>query len=196
MTALFREKVEKLVERWFGNFDTSLLTYHCYGHTLEVSNNVRQYAEDIFKEAADWLYISGLFHDTGYLHAYHNHEEKSMELAEHFLKIMKVPYEEISFVTKCIESTKLGVSAFFPEAALLKDTDLAYGVTEKFKERGPLLRKEWELNLNNHYADKEWEELQFNFLNTLSFESDFGRQYFIPKVKENLLFQTEILANF
>lgn len=196
MTTLFIEKVENLVERWFSDADTSLLIYHSYGHTLEVSNNVRSYARGIFKEASDWLYISGLFHDTGYLHAYHNHEEKSMELAEHFLKIMKVPFEEISFVTKCIESTKLGERALFHEAALLKDTDLAYGVSEKFRERGPLLRKEWELNLNNHYADKEWEELQFNFLNTLSFESDFGKQYFMPKVHENLFFQTEILANF
>jgi predicted metal-dependent HD superfamily phosphohydrolase len=175
-----------LIEDLFQKSDTSRLTYHTYMHTQEVSSKALDAARALNLETAELLFVAGLFHDTGYLIGYHKHEEKSMELAEHYLKKNQIPFEEINFINECIAATELGVSPLQEAAALLKDCDLSYGITDKFFERGPQLRKEWELNLDKFYSDDDWEKLQLDFLEHVLFSSNYAKTHFKPIVEENL----------
>jgi len=192
---IFSDKISAIVEQLFISNDTSKLCYHSYAHTIEVAESVLKYAQNQNLEQAELIYVAGLFHDCGYLFGYQKHEEKSMEIAEHFLRKIYIPQEEISFINECIAATELGVKPKHEEAALLKDTDLAYGVTNKFKERGPMLRKEWELNLNKFYTNLDWEKLQLDFLENLRFESSFANLNFISIVNDNLIFQRKLLSS-
>jgi len=178
-----------LIEDLFQKSDTSRLTYHSYGHTQEVATKVLDAAKMLNLETADLLYVAGLFHDTGYLFGYQKHEEKSMEMAEHFLKKNQIPSEEINFINECIAATEIGIPPAHEASALLKDCDLSYGITDKFFERGPLLRKEWELNLDKYYSDEAWEKLQLDFLDHVAFSSNYANTHFLPFVKKNLIMQ-------
>lgn len=178
-----------LIEDLFQKSDTSRLTYHTYAHTQEVSSIVLVAARALNLETAELLFVAGLFHDTGYLFGFQKHEEKSMELAEHYLIKNQIPFEEINFVNECIAATELGVSPLHEAAALLKDCDLSYGITDKFFERGALLRREWELNLDKFYSDEDWEKLQLDFLEHVSFSSNYAKNQFMPIVKENKVLQ-------
>jgi putative nucleotidyltransferase with HDIG domain len=185
----FFKNIPLLIEDLFLKNDTSRLIYHSYAHTIEVADKSSIAAKEINLETTDLLFIAGLFHDTGYLFTYQKHEEKSMEIAEHYLKKNQIPFEEISFINECIAATELGVKPLHETAALLKDTDLAYGISDHFFERGPLLRKEWELNLEKYYSDEEWEKLQLDFLENVQFESEYAQICFLPIVTENISLQ-------
>jgi predicted metal-dependent HD superfamily phosphohydrolase len=182
-------KIPLLIEDLFQKSETSLLIYHTFSHTHEVSAKVLDAARALNLETAELLFVAGLFHDTGYLFGYQKHEEKSMELAEHYLKKIQIPFEEINFVNECIAATELGVSPSQEAAALLKDCDLSYGITDKFFERGPQLRKEWELNLDKFYSDEDWEKLQFDFLEHVLFSSNYAKTHFMPIVEANKILQ-------
>lgn len=186
--SLFISENSTKVRSLFASHDTAHLHYHSPGHTQEVLQSVIMMAKalDLSEKELALLQVSALWHDVGYLYTYHGHEDKGMELSAAFLSETGCAAADIALVAACIEATKLMQEPRNELEALLSDADLAYGVTEHFFERGPLLRKEWELCLDKHYSELEWEKLQANFLSTVQFHSTFGKTNFAPIVAENL----------
>jgi predicted metal-dependent HD superfamily phosphohydrolase len=179
---------EKEVARLFGSADCSKLLYHSHAHTCEVTARVIEISKVSTLSEAEktWLLIAAHWHDVGYLSTYHEHEEKGMDLVALFLEEQGVAQTDIDFVRACIEATKLHQTPRNLAESILSDADLAYGVTNHFFERGPLLRKEWELCLGKSYSDVEWEQLQLSFLPEVQFFSPYGQTYYAPIVKANL----------
>ena len=171
----------------FETEDCSKLFFHDYQHTVEVVQTIRtiHQALKIEPPKALLLEIAAWFHDVGYLYTYHQHEAKSIALAKAFLTSQKVAIEDIDFVCTCIATTELALVPTTLYQALLKDADLAFGVTNHFFDRGPLLRKEWEVQLDKYYTEEEWQKLQYNFISNVEFFSAYGQQHFLPISQQN-----------
>ena len=82
-------------------------------HNLDHALLVKKYAETIGEHAAldpdemNILRICALFHDTGYVNSYEQHNEESVAIASAFLSEHEVDQQTISHVAEIIRSNKL-----------------------------------------------------------------------------------------
>ena len=80
-----KDKVITILEKQING----TLSYHNVGHTKEVLSNLERIAklEGINDERTLLIMkLAALFHDTGFIYVYHDHEEKSCEFAKEALK--------------------------------------------------------------------------------------------------------------
>ncbi|MCP4442745.1 MAG: HD domain-containing protein [Aureispira sp.] len=187
--------VQKHIAELFCKEDASKLFFHSYNHTVEVVDTVKKMAlaEPLNPVDTEILVLSAWFHDVGYLYTYHEHEAKSIELAQDYFKAINYPVEQLEKIVGCIAATKLSERPTTLLESMLKDADLGFGVTSNFFKRGPLLRLEWEKQLGKTYKKIEWEKLQFKFLSNVQFHSTYAHINFRPIVSANLLKQKDIL---
>jgi len=182
------------VQALFEQHPNHQLFFHDFGHTQAVVATVQKMTQamELSTQQQQLLQIAAWFHDVGYLYTYQQHEAKSIAIARQFLT-KKLSDEQLKWITDSIAATELGVEPTSEQAAILKDADLAYGVTHHFRERGPLLRKEWEIHKDKHLTNAEWELLQYNFLQNVKFWSAYGQQHFAPIVERNRISQADLI---
>ena len=178
--------VESYVEALFRKEDTKHLYFHDVEHTRIVAETCKQIGEVLILEKgqAALLEIAAWFHDVGYIYTYEQHEKEGIQVMKDFMKGYEIDTNSIEEVVLLIAGTEVGVKP--KTTVLLKEADLSYGVTQDFGQRGHDLRKEWEVNLNKVYTNKEWAKLQEDFIHAVRFESDYGRHYFQPLVNQNI----------
>lgn len=171
-TRLIKE-TKAYVSALFEQYGKAELTFHNFAHTQEVVERVEQLAHSAMLPQAEIevLILAAWFHDTGYLYGYSKHEAKSITLAQDFFSAQKASAIILKEVIACIEATEVGIAPKSKLQALLKDADLAYGCTDFFFERGPLLRKEWAHYLSKDYTDQEWDRIQYDFIRNVIFWS-------------------------
>ncbi|MEJ7674917.1 MAG: HD domain-containing protein [Chitinophagaceae bacterium] len=75
----------------------SYLTYHNVHHTKDVVNAVHYIskAEKVTGNDSELLLTAALFHDTGFLKGYDNHEASSCEIAREILPTYSYDKEQI-----------------------------------------------------------------------------------------------------
>ena len=85
------------------------LSYHGVHHTLEVLEVCNQYIKrlKINKYDAGLLRTAALFHDTGFIWTYTNHEERGVEFAREILPEWGYQDDEIEAISKMIMATKI-----------------------------------------------------------------------------------------
>lgn len=193
------QKIAYYVHTCFQKEAPQHLYYHSYAHTKEVVERVKVLVvlEEGKTASTLWhlLSLAAWLHDIGYLYGYENHEELGMEIAAQQLKAI-LPTEELTLITNSIYATKLEVDPTDTAGALLKDADLSYGITERFFERGKLLRKEWKMMRAIDYKDQAWDELQYRFLCQVDFFSKAGHQHYAKSLQENILQQKKLLDRY
>jgi predicted metal-dependent HD superfamily phosphohydrolase len=141
------------------------LTYHSKGHTLDVlKQSVRiAKAEGVGEHDLLALKIAALFHDTGFLITYPNHEAKGCEIFLEKSAGLSFSAEENVLVQELIMATKLPQQPKNLLQRIICDADLDYLGRDDFFEIGENLRKEF-----LHYqivADNDaWGKMQLNFL--------------------------------
>ena len=141
------------------------------------------------------LRMAGWFHDVGYLYGYDNHEDRGMLIAQEYLEKAALSAAQIAIVTHSIEATKMSLQPRNQLEEIIKDADIGFGVTEAFFETGPLLRKEWAVQLDKVYSNLEWETLQYDFLLSVQFYSAAAKVSYSPVLEQNILKQKKILDN-
>lgn len=89
--------------------------YHDYNHTLGVVDGCKEIGEGVklAESEMEIVIIAAWFHDTGYIFSYADHEERSAEIAENFLKEHNYPQNKIDEIKSCILSTKLPLSSIW-----------------------------------------------------------------------------------
>lgn len=82
--------------------------YHNLNHTIEVVAASKEIGEQsgLNHEEKENLLIAAWFHDTGFIHAYNGHEEKSAEICKNFLSQDGFPEERKEKIVRLILSTK------------------------------------------------------------------------------------------
>ncbi|MEO6452552.1 MAG: YitT family protein, partial [Ginsengibacter sp.] len=160
------------------------LTYHNAHHTKEVLHNARHIgaAENLSEDDMAILLTAALFHDTGFLETYKDHEEFSCIVARKYLPQYEYSEEDIERVCTLIMATKIPQQAHNKLAEILCDADLAYIGTEKYFSVSKKLYRELK-NLVLIKNNEEWVKYQTEFLESHSFftqtaakEHDFRKE--------------------
>ncbi|WP_162053276.1 HD domain-containing protein [Pontibacter pamirensis] len=164
------------------------LTYHNVAHTLDVLKQAVAIAKkEGITDAEDLLLlkVSVLYHDIGFIYAYHDHEERSCVVATEELPAFGFTASQIEKVCNMIRATKVPQKPQDHLEQIICDADLDYLGRPGFFETGNNLYKEFlEQGIVTNF--KEWNMLQIRFLES--------HQYFTKtslkrrqKVKSNYL---------
>jgi predicted metal-dependent HD superfamily phosphohydrolase len=158
------EKLENLSEH---------LTYHNIDHTLDVVRQSERIARDEGIQD-DWkiylLKVAALYHDTGFLVTYMNHEKAGCEIFLADASRFYFTEDEKAFITRLIMATKLPQTPKDVFESVICDADLDYLGRPDFFRIGDGLRKEF-LHYGIVGSNEEWEKLQIKFLTTHHYQT-------------------------
>lgn len=187
------EKTEAFVKKIYKEKLPGDLYYHDLNHTIEVVEGVYEVGkgENLNEEDLEMLVLAAWMHDIGYTEQYVGHEEESQDIAESFLKENQYPQDKIEIIKKCIIATKFRhVPGNYLESVLIDADRLSMG-KENFFYRGNLLRKEWGKYLDKSYTDREWNDVQINYLMETGFFTQYAKHKYGEQREKNLKFLKE-----
>jgi uncharacterized protein len=164
------------------------LSYHNVGHTKEVLANVERIArEEGIKDERTLLLmrLAALFHDTGFIYVYKNHEEKSFEFAKEELKQYNLSKAEMDIIEGMIMATKIPQTPHNHFEQIICDADLDYLGRDDFDIISNNLKKEV-LLFGIAQTEAEWEEKQIQFIEAHRYFTKTCRLGRDPKKLERL----------
>jgi uncharacterized protein len=152
--------------------------YHSYEHTLYVMSKATEIAqhENCTAKEMELLSAAALWHDTGFINIYDNHEEEGCGLAEKFLPGYGYSLEDIHKICGMIMATKIPQTPKNKLEEIIADADLEYLGTEGAAATAENLFCELR-HINPSLTRKKWNELQISFLQQ--------HHYFTRFCKEN-----------
>jgi HD superfamily phosphodiesterase len=153
------------------------LYYHNLKHTIDVTVQVELIGrqEDVSDEEMLLLKTAALFHDTGFIRTYKNHEAAGVEIAKEILPKFDYSEEQIEKICKLILITKLPPKPTSLLEQIICDADLDYlGRVDFIPVSETLFRELKEHNIIEDNINK-WNEIQIKFIE--------GHQYFTETAK-------------
>lgn len=141
------------------------LTYHNVKHTIDVVTQVELIGrgEGVNEEELLLLKAAALFHDTGFLISYENHEQNSIELAREILWNYGFTEDQIQEISGLIHVTRRDAKPRNHLEAILKDADLDYLGRSDFIPVSQDLHKELQ-TFNGKMPPREWTQKQIQFI--------------------------------
>jgi predicted metal-dependent HD superfamily phosphohydrolase len=164
------------------------LTYHCFDHTLDVLEQSERIAaaegiED--REKLFLLKVAALYHDTGFLKTYRNHEEISFEIFMEDAPSFGFTDYEISEVKRMIMVTQIPQRPTDILEKIICDADLDYLGRDDFFTIGDTLRREF-IKYGVVPDDQAWEGLQMKFLTNHSYHTESSRKLREPSKQAHI----------
>ena len=152
--------------------------FHNVHHTINVVQGVVDIgrAEQLSEEDMEILMLAAWFHDTGHVHTYAGHEERSIELARDWLRGQSYPESKIEEVVRCIHATTMPQQPTDLLEQVICDADLYHLSFPTYDHYQELLREEWRLLLGIEMTDEEWHASNDDFLSRHHYWTDFGRE--------------------
>jgi predicted metal-dependent HD superfamily phosphohydrolase len=184
--------VQKTESYVFGLFKDKLspdYIYHNFNHTLRVVNNARiiAEAEKVNEEDTELLVLASWFHDIAYIDGPIEHELRSSQLAESFLRENGYPDEKIARVSTLIKVTKLGAEPQTRDERIMKDADCSHFADPNYSTLSELLREEWKFTMGKLFSDLEWALLNRKVLiHDHRYYSEYGKETLQPLKEANI----------
>lgn len=192
------QKAEQFVFELFKDKLNSNYTYHNFLHAQFVASKIKEIieAEKVADEDAEMLLIAAWFHDTGYIDGDENHEQKSAEIAEGFLKSNRVGAEKIQQVKQYILATHLGTEPQTQNEMIIRDADCSHIGDVAFEQISAQLKKEIELKTGKEISAYEWIQQNYNFLlNIHRFYTDYAQEKWQSTKLKNVFKIRELIDN-
>ncbi|GGG26999.1 Pycsar system effector family protein [Christiangramia forsetii] len=184
------EKADKFVEELFKEKLPNTFIYHNYQHTERVVKSTKELIDnsEINVKEEEALILAAWLHDTGYIHTYKGHEEKSVEIAESFLKDNNATEDLIANVKQYILATRFSNTPKCLEEKIIRDADSSHFGKDYFEETSEFLRQELEMHNIKNFTNAEWlEENILVFTEKHQFYTDHALAEWKPKKEDNLL---------
>lgn len=171
------------------------LYYHCYNHTTDVYEASKKLAkmEQITEKELILLKTAALFHDSGFLMGYKNHEELSIQFVKERLPEFGYELSDIETICRMIQSTQLPQKPQNLLEKILCDADLDYLGRDDFFMIANKLLCEWNENGMNTSL-KKWYHIQVDFLKSNSYFTDSAIILRDEKKSKNLIQIQELLS--
>ena len=168
-------------------------TYYNAHHTRSVIQATQQLCEHekLDEHHSRILTTAALFHDAGFLKSYHDHEEKSCEVAKEYLPQFGYSEKEIHQVCRLIMATKLPQRPTNVFESIICDADLHYlGTDNYFLIAENLFQEYKKLDIVKNRG--EWKKKQIQFFNSHRYFTRSAKEKYEKKKGENLrLLKTE-----
>ncbi len=173
------------------------LTYHCWGHTLDVLEAATRIAisEKVGSEDLKIIQTAVMFHDAGFLLSYSGHEERSCLLAKQHLPQFDFSREDIQKICSLIMATRIPQTPGNLLEQVICDADLDYLGRDDFETIGDTLYQEF-LQFGILKNEEEWNRLQVRFLESHSFFTQTSIELRNAKKAENLNRVKAIVATY
>jgi uncharacterized protein len=161
--------------------------YHNYEHTLYVQEKAIEIGrmENCTEKEIELLSAAALWHDTGYINTYKNHEEESCVLAKKYLPEYGFTPEETDRICRMIMATKVPQQPKNKLEEIVADADLEYLGTPSAAAKSEDLFLELQ-SLTPSLTKKAWDQIQISFLQSHHYFTNFCKAKREP-VKENYL---------
>jgi predicted metal-dependent HD superfamily phosphohydrolase len=149
----------------------SSLTYHNADHTIDVARQALIIAEEegiTDKQNLFELEVAAIYHDTGLIHVYKGHEEKSCDRARRELPHYGVNTGIIENISELILATRMPQSPGNILQQIICDADLDYLGHDNYYKISENLRKEFMIYkiVEN---EEEWKRSRIAFLQSHSY---------------------------
>ncbi|HEX2847036.1 MAG TPA: HD domain-containing protein [Chitinophagaceae bacterium] len=163
------------------------LTYHNIAHTMDVLKQAERIArkEGINESDIRILKVAALYHDSGFLKTYKNHEEMSCSVFFEDSARFHFTSEEEEKITGLILATKVPQEPGNLLEQIICDADLDYLGRNDFFTIGQELHKEF-MAFGIVKSNEEWEQLQMNFLKKHQYHTHTSRQEREPVKQKNI----------
>lgn len=171
--------------------------YHNYNHTAETAKACKKLSKSYNLTSRDYevLMLAAIFHDTGYITTYDNHEEESVKFMKEYLK-GNYSDEDINEIESLILSTKYRTVPDGSLQEILHDADYINLGSKNFDHRADLLRIEWERVLQRTYTEEEWAQIQLQFLLDTQFKTEDAVLKYNEQKEMNILKQRSKIDKF
>lgn len=149
------------------------LSYHCIEHTLDVVKHSARVAldENINEKEMYLLKIAALYHDTGFLYTYKDHESKSCEIFLEDSKDYNFKEGEKKIILDLIMATRVPQQPKTLLQKIICDADLDYLGRHDFEEIAGRLKTEF-FNYGIVTNEAEWHRLQLKFLENHNYHTN------------------------
>lgn len=163
------------------------LSYHSVSHTKDVYSCCKTIAaaENVKGNDLKLLLTAALFHDTGFLKGYKEHEKKSCTIARQELPLFGYSKEQIKTVCGMIMATKIPQSAHTLLEEILCDADLDYLGRDDFFAIGNRLYHELTA-LKQIKTEWDWNIMQVKFLESHHYYTKTSQKLRLKKKDKNL----------
>ncbi len=171
--------------------------YHNYNHTAETAKACKKLSKSYNLTSRDYevLMLAAIFHDTGYITSYDNHEEESVKFMKEYLN-GNYSDEDIKEIESLILSTKYRTVPDGSLQEILHDADYINLGSKTFDHRADLLRIEWERILQKTYSEEEWAQIQLQFLLDTQFKTEEAVLKYHEQKEQNILKQRGKIDKF
>ena len=169
--------------------------YHNLTHTEQTVAATKEIGEgsSLSKAELEVALVAAWFHDVGYLDVVEGHEERSCDIAVHFLRSRNYPQPRLDQVLACIRATKVPQSPQNLLEQVVCDADMIHLGKKKFFERSSLLRMELELRSEETLNDLDWLLKNVEFAAAGNFHTDYARAEFSGRREKNLITLQDLL---
>jgi predicted metal-dependent HD superfamily phosphohydrolase len=141
------------------------LTYHSVLHTIDVVTEAERIALDEGITDAEELFllkVACLYHDSGFLFIYKEHETAGCKLAQEELPKFNLTPSQIERICGMIMATKIPQTPHNQLEEIICDADLDYLGRNDFFSIGQTLFAEWKARKIVNTSE-EWNRIQVNF---------------------------------
>jgi len=151
--------------------------YHCVDHTVYVVEKVNEIGkhEKCSDEDLRLLTAAALWHDTGFISTYDNHEEEGLRLAKKHLPEFGFSTAEINIICGMIEATRIPQTPKNKLEEIIADADLEYLGTPHAERIATNLYKELYAK-DNTLTEAKWDEIQISFLEKHHYFTKYCRE--------------------
>ncbi|WP_237073313.1 HD domain-containing protein [Prosthecochloris sp. GSB1] len=188
-TTLLRDAYDYVLRRFEAPAVNVPGIYHDLAHTRETVEAGRNIAEGLGLSEKEVIVVelACWFHDIGYLDSRSEHEQKSADIAETFLRERDVDPDTIKSVRGCILATKIPQNPENLLEQVVCDADLSHLGSPEYSRKNKLLRTELEKNSGKTFTRLEWLQLNIDFFRNHEFFTSFARRQFNQGKTENLI---------
>lgn len=176
------------VREWFSERVPMEYSYHTFEHTEKVVAETIELckAEKLDDLSTFKLAIASWFHDTGFGLAKENHEMNSCIVLNEFGRTFPELTEFLPEISALIMATEYARKPQNLFEMILRDADLHYLGTSDYKEEASALRLEWASILGKVYSDREWLQINVDFLREHQYYTSSASHKFEATKRYNL----------
>jgi uncharacterized protein len=151
--------------------------YHNPEHTLYVQAKALEIGrhEGCTAEELKLLGTASLWHDTGYIKMYGQHEEQSCLLARQYLPEYGYSATDIDLICGMIMATKIPQLPKTKLEEIIADADLEYLGTSSFEIKSESLFHELR-SMNPSLTEAKWDQMQISFIQSHHFFTRFCKE--------------------
>lgn len=184
----FYKKTEQHVKAMFQDHPMPDLHFHNLTHTTQVVDRTKEIAGHYYLSEADMLavFVAAWFHDTGYLFTTpEQHEEKSVELMETFMKEHSDDEQLIEKIKQCILATRPPRNHSGLLFQIICDADTYHFGTKDFKNTNQLVWEEYKVKDPN-LTEEEWREKSITLLSEHQFYTKYCKDLLDGRKNKNM----------